>query len=441
MTVRGGADWRQSVLRHLAVTALIAVVAVAGASPGMGSAARTASAQEAIGTVSAVNATVIDALSATDYSSADGDHRARLLELLDPFLRSGVLFRVKLWIISDGTARVVISDRPQLEGFTRAAEGPLASSVPVRRAGAAEALTVPDDIEHRFEADHRTALLEVFTTFRDAGNNLLSLEAYVRTGTRAAVWQAARTQLPPLLFIVLGASAAALPLTVNAVRRSRRQAAQRADLAAIAAAVRDRHHRELAQALHDGPIQNLAAAGIVLSDAGAARSDAGGHRMATAREIVQISIAELRALTGGLLPAAPPGDLAESLPGLLQHHVGETVTLDVDVSAAAAKLITGAHHVLFSQAALELVRNAVRHGNPSRITVTVTVVAGRREVVLLVRDDGTGFSPGHAPPDGHIGLALLTQATATAGGALSITSTPGAGCTATVTLPVPGTGG
>ncbi|WP_460492710.1 histidine kinase [Dactylosporangium cerinum] len=117
------------------------------------------------------------------------------------------------------------------------------------------------------------------------------------------------------------------------MRRSRRLATQRADLAAIAVAVRDRHHRELAQALHDGPIQNLAAAGIVLSDAAAARSDTGGHRMATAREIVQISIAELRALTGGLLPAAPLGDLAESLPGLLRQHGGETVTLDVTVSA------------------------------------------------------------------------------------------------------------
>ncbi|GAB3845380.1 sensor histidine kinase [Dactylosporangium cerinum] len=95
--------------------------------------------------------------------------------------------------------------------------------------------------------------------------------------------------------------------------------------------------------------------------------------------------------------------------------------------------------MLFSQAAVELVRNAVRHGGPARITVTVSVVARRREVVLVVRDDGTGFSPGHAPPDGHFGLALLAQATATAGGTLSIMSMPGAGCTATVALPVPGT--
>ena len=163
--------------------------------------------------------------------------------------------------------------------------------------------------------------------------------------------------------------------------------------------------------------------------------------MAKAREIVQISIAQLRALTSGMLPAAPTsGDLAESLPGLLQKEVGEAITLDVDVPAAVSRLITGSQLVLFSQAALELVRNAVRHGNPSRITVAVTVIAGRREVVLLVRDDGAGFSPSHAPPDGHIGLALLTQAAATAGGALSITSMPGAGCTATVALPMPETG-
>jgi len=62
--------------------------------------------------------------------------------------------------------------------------------------------------------------------------------------------------------------------------------------------------------------------------------------------------------------------------------------------------------------------------------------------VLTVTDDGPGFDPDAAlgPVDGHIGLALLTDAAEGAGGRLEIRSRPGRGTTVRVVLPLAETG-
>ena len=102
--------------------------------------------------------------------------------------------------------------------------------------------------------------------------------------------------------------------------------------------------------------------------------------------------------------------------------------------ATVSSTIIRPHQVLLTEAAVELVRNAARHGRSSRITAAVEVDV--RNVVLTVHDNGAGFDPGTAPPAGHFGLTLLTQAVSLAGGAVSVVSAPGAGCSVSVTLPV-----
>jgi signal transduction histidine kinase len=62
--------------------------------------------------------------------------------------------------------------------------------------------------------------------------------------------------------------------------------------------------------------------------------------------------------------------------------------------------------------------------------------------VVTVTDDGSGFEPGDAlgPVDGHIGLALLTDAAVGIGARLDARSRPGRGITMRLAVPIPRTG-
>jgi signal transduction histidine kinase len=59
--------------------------------------------------------------------------------------------------------------------------------------------------------------------------------------------------------------------------------------------------------------------------------------------------------------------------------------------------------------------------------------------VVTVTDDGSGFEPGDAlgPVDGHIGLALLTDAAVGVGGRPEVRSRPGRGTTMRLAVPIP----
>jgi signal transduction histidine kinase len=76
--------------------------------------------------------------------------------------------------------------------------------------------------------------------------------------------------------------------------------------------------------------------------------------------------------------------------------------------------------------AQEAVRNAVRHGRPTELSVVLEREAPG--VRLTVVDNGTGFEPQDDPIDGaHIGLRSMRDLAREAGGVLHVESTPGQG--------------
>jgi signal transduction histidine kinase len=81
--------------------------------------------------------------------------------------------------------------------------------------------------------------------------------------------------------------------------------------------------------------------------------------------------------------------------------------------------------------AQEAVTNAVRHGRPRHIDITVSY--DERQVALTIADDGCGFDADAqtgAPRDhDHFGLATMRERAEQVGGGLRIESTPGAGTT------------
>ncbi len=81
----------------------------------------------------------------------------------------------------------------------------------------------------------------------------------------------------------------------------------------------------------------------------------------------------------------------------------------------------------------EALANAVKHGRPSRVVLSVRDAGGGR-VVLSVCDDGVGFDPARAAERHGMGLDLMRERVAELGGELRLESAPGKGTTVRVTL-------
>ena len=83
----------------------------------------------------------------------------------------------------------------------------------------------------------------------------------------------------------------------------------------------------------------------------------------------------------------------------------------------------------------ELVTNAVRHGGARHIRVAGAFETGTLK--FSVTDDGCGFDPAASPgaDEGHFGLQGVYERVETAGGEITIESSPGHGSKLTISLP------
>ena len=81
--------------------------------------------------------------------------------------------------------------------------------------------------------------------------------------------------------------------------------------------------------------------------------------------------------------------------------------------------------------AQEAVTNAVRHGRPTRIDISVSY--DERQVALTIADDGCGFDAqaqtGKPHDNEHLGLVTMRERAEQVGGELRVESAPGAGTT------------
>ena len=114
------------------------------------------------------------------------------------------------------------------------------------------------------------------------------------------------------------------------------------------------------------------------------------------------------------------------LPSLALAHLPPLELAGVILLWLAA--IAGAGYLL-----LRVVRLA-RALNAERVEVTVRRTGDSG--VLLIRDDGRGFSPASVENAGGFGLRSMTERAARVGGALSVESAPGAGTRVRVEVPL-----
>jgi signal transduction histidine kinase len=204
----------------------------------------------------------------------------------------------------------------------------------------------------------------------------------------------------------------------------------------------EEERRRIAQELHDEPMQALVTLCRRL-DALAQRHAlpaAAVSALEPIRGLAEAIVQELRELAHGLRPPSLDDlGLVASLRQQVSRFAARTGTETAfEVQGDARRLPPDAELGLF-RIAQEALRNVERHAAARRVLVGVGF--REREVWLVVRDDGVGFtlpsppaSAGHADGPG-LGLLGMRERAALLGGRLEVGSAPGQGTTVRVTVP------
>jgi two-component system sensor histidine kinase DegS len=205
---------------------------------------------------------------------------------------------------------------------------------------------------------------------------------------------------------------------------------------ALALAERDR--QLLGYDLHDGVVQDLTAATLLLESAGKHAQFASAETQdsyASGLRLLRESIAEARRLIRGLATV----ELNEQgLPHALQRLIdkfridhGLPATFVGD--AGNLSLPASVQHLLL-RIAQEALFNVWKHAQATQ--VEVRLAADERELELSVSDDGVGFDPDRVPP-GHFGLEGIRARARVLGARLEIASAGGKGTRISVRLTTP----
>jgi signal transduction histidine kinase len=380
---------------------------------------------------------VVESAGLTDgILSGDADAIAKLDDAVAARILSPSVVRVKLWS-RDG--RVLYSDEPAIIG-RRFGLG--ADERALFTEGGADAelsdLAKPENQYERQEG----RLLEAHTVIRTPDGTPVLFETYQRfDALTASGHRLLRTLAPPLLGALLVLLLFQVPLAWSFARRLQRGQRERERLLERAIEASDHERRRIASDLHDGVVQDVAgvAFGLApLADGAARRGDeaeASALRESTAR--LRQGVRALRTL---LVEIHPPSlqtaGLEPVLDDLLSPLAARGVATELHVDDRAAS--GSAADPLVYRVAREALRNVAEHAEASAVRVDVARHGGA--VLLTVVDDGRGFDGGRRAAratTGHVGLTLLEDLVAQAGGTLHVRSAPGAGTTVELEVPLP----
>jgi two-component system sensor histidine kinase UhpB len=279
-------------------------------------------------------------------------------------------------------------------------------------------------------------LLSAVLTLTTVGRALRPLEqlsaAFPRLAAGAFGTRVAERGPPELLRLTHGFNEMAARLAAMEERNHRLQAQLET--------LQDEERAEVARDLHDevGPFlfaAHMAAANI---RAGAERDNQ--TALAADAEGLQELIGHMQGSVRSLLrrlrpsPAADLG-LGEAIGGLADfwrsRHPTPRISLDIEV-AEEPDTVTAATVYRFVQEGLA---NALRHGRPGRIEVSVR--AGTDGLIARVTDDGAGASGDSDGDGGGLGLLGMRERMAALGGSLAAGAAPGQGWVVTARLPWP----
>ena len=190
------------------------------------------------------------------------------------------------------------------------------------------------------------------------------------------------------------------------------QMAERARLEREVLEISEREQRRIGHDLHDGLGQHLtgtALAGKVLGDRLADQSLPEAGAAARLVGLIEDAIELTRGLARGLSPVALEDDGLMMACHELAVQTSERFQLDCRFSCEPPVIlddpVAAAHLYRIAQ---EATNNAVRHGRPSSIQITLSREDGR--VTLVIADDGAGLSTATAQgPRQGLGLRIMAH--------------------------------
>ena len=255
---------------------------------------------------------------------------------------------------------------------------------------------------------------------------------------------------PQRLGILLAGVAAALAGALAWLWLLRRQVKTQSTL--LAAEMRSRRdaavefnatlteRNRLAANLHDTLLQTLGGIGFQLDACEGSRGqdedDAKVH-FEVARRMVNHATSELHSSVWAMrsLPIRQqsfPEALRTLVARIGEGHAAETFVHTSGNLGSVPEFVAG-NLLLIVQ---EAVYNALRHGRPATVHVTVSDEPATQSIRVEVRDDGRGFTAGDAQgvEQGHFGLHGMRERAERLGGTLAIESTPEGGTTVRATV-------
>jgi two-component system sensor histidine kinase UhpB len=196
--------------------------------------------------------------------------------------------------------------------------------------------------------------------------------------------------------------------------------------------VQEVERARIARELHDGIGQSLTAIKLRLESA-ALEGAADLANLGRTLEIVGNSIEEVRRMAHDLHPPQLEYlGLESALRWQIErqmHAGGPEIEIEFSELPPLAPLL----RITCFRVVQEAVNNAIKHGKPRNIEVTLKVEGN--QLIVRVRDDGCGFEADNLKLGG-LGLLGIRERVELAGGSLSLRSAPGTGTELVVVLPL-----
>ncbi len=206
--------------------------------------------------------------------------------------------------------------------------------------------------------------------------------------------------------------------------------------------ISDQERERIGQDLHDSVGSHLAGIAYlteILELSLRPEVEIAAEKAGRIAELIHEAAQQVRESAQGLMSIDnDPG----GLPRAIQAYIARIQQLHNEcairfLNTAGETLLTGQSATQLFRILQEAINNAIRHGSPKTIEITLDFDLVDHSLRLIVSDDGVGFQPGgNGASCSGLGMSIMRTRSESIGGSLSIHSQPRQGTTIVCTIPV-----